>query len=405
MSAVPAVLAPARRGLWRYSAWDAVVAGLSVVQAGILAALALAVEGSGGWGVRVLAALVVGGLVCWSANTVAHIHLHKPIFRSRGANRAFSVWLSALTWIPQTLWTHRHRWHHAGEPSDYPAYRPGGRGALELAAIGAVVALGLWAAPGFVLAVWAPGYLLGLLLCQQQGAHEHRTAAGEAPGGVSCYGRLHNLLWLNDGYHAEHHRWPGLHWTRLPERRLEGAPTSRLAPPLRGLEGLQSRLLCALERGALASGLLQRFMVRSHRRAFARLLPRLAGAPRRVGIVGGGLFPRTVLALQELLPEAQLVVLEACPVHVAAATRVLGERGLGAGRVRFESRFVRPGALGDFDLVVVPLAFIGDKSALYAGQGPPTLVHEWAWRRRGAASTMISWALLKRLNLTVTRAG
>ena len=50
------------------------------------------------------------------------------------------------------------------------------------------------------------------------------------------------------------------------------------------------------------------------------------------------------------------------------------------------------------DLIVVPLAYVGDREALYRGEGPPLLVHDWIWRRRGA-SVVISPLLLKRLNL------
>ncbi|MFY0540200.1 hypothetical protein [Nannocystis pusilla] len=36
------------------------------------------------------------------------------------------------------------------------------------------------------------------------------------------------------------------------------------------------------------------------------------------------------------------------------------------------------------DLVIVPLALVGDREAVYAAGGPPRLVHEWIWRRRGS---------------------
>jgi fatty acid desaturase len=37
-----------------------------------------------------------------------------------------------------------------------------------------------------------------------------------ARGTVSHYGRVYNFLFLNDGYHVEHHASPSEHWTRLP---------------------------------------------------------------------------------------------------------------------------------------------------------------------------------------------
>jgi fatty acid desaturase len=33
--------------------------------------------------------------------------------------------------------------------------------------------------------------------------------------GVSSYHRLYNLIWFNNGYHAEHHFRPKQHWTEM----------------------------------------------------------------------------------------------------------------------------------------------------------------------------------------------
>jgi len=51
------------------------------------------------------------------------------------------------------------------------------------------------------------------------------------------------------------------------------------------------------------------------------------------------------------------------------------------------------------DLLIVPLAFDGDRPAIYAR--PPAaavIVHDWIWRRRGVGC-VVSIALLKRINL------
>jgi hypothetical protein len=53
----------------------------------------------------------------------------------------------------------------------------------------------------------------------------------------------------------------------------------------------------------------------------------------------------------------------------------------------------------DTDLVILPLAFDGDRARAYAN--PPAramLVHDWIWAPHGQ-SVVISWLLLKRLNL------
>jgi hypothetical protein len=54
---------------------------------------------------------------------------------------------------------------------------------------------------------------------------------------VSSYSRIYNLLWFNNGYHAEHHYRPRLHWTRMEALRREisdqqrRAGTRVIAPP------------------------------------------------------------------------------------------------------------------------------------------------------------------------------
>ncbi|MBV8639782.1 MAG: fatty acid desaturase, partial [Verrucomicrobia bacterium] len=35
--------------------------------------------------------------------------------------------------------------------------------------------------------------------------------------GVSSYHKWYNLIWFNNGYHAEHHFRPKLHWTKMKQ--------------------------------------------------------------------------------------------------------------------------------------------------------------------------------------------
>src|SRR6185503_8601896 len=134
-------------------------------------------------------------------------------------------------------------------------------------------------------------------------------------------------LWFNDGYHVEHHRSPGEHWSRLPRRRRprRAAGESALPPVLRWIESdlpnrLQAGALGLLEQLVLRSDALQRFVIARHERAFRALLPALGERPlRRVGIVGGGMFPRTVVVLRRLLPESELIVLDQSAHNIALA--------------------------------------------------------------------------------------
>jgi hypothetical protein len=52
-------------------------------------------------------------------------------------------------------------------------------------------------------------------------------------------------------------------------------------------------------------------------------------------------------------------------------------------------------------LLVIPLAFDGDREAIYRLRGAAALaVHDWIWRRRGI-SRVVSPALCKRINLLI----
>ena len=59
----------------------------------------------------------------------------------------------------------------------------------------------------------------------------------------------------------------------------------------------------------------------------------------------------------------------------------------------------RAALVRDCDLVVFPLAFVGDRAAIYRQPpAPAVIVHDWLWRRHGAGA-IVSVLLLKRLNL------
>jgi hypothetical protein len=424
--------------LWRHSPRDAWVVALPLAL-GLLAPVLPWLSGHGPWGMS-LATAALALAVWWQSNTVAHIHLHTPVFRARAHNRGFSLALTLLTGVPQAIWRGRHLAHHRGEAPT--RLRLGAQGRLELGLLAHLWLLLALLAPDFLLGAYLPGLLLGLGLCALQGRGEH---LGPSPAGINHEGRLYNLLWLNDGYHAEHHRWPGLHWSALPGRRLADAARSPWPPVLRALlparlaavslprprlaaavsrprllgalERLAAavalpRLLGGLERLALACPPLQRQLVRSHARAIARLMPELAAClpghvptdlsqtPLRIAVVGGGLFPRTALALARVWPAARITLLDADADHLEHARRWLLARG--PADLEYLHATWDPRAAQAHDLVIVPLALVGDRSAVYTAAGPPRLVHDWLWRRRGPG-VVVSWLLLKRLNLVAPR--
>jgi hypothetical protein len=316
----------------------------------------------------------------WNANTVAHNFIHLPFFRSRGANRVFSAYLTLLLGLPQTFWRDRHLAHHADRPWRL-------RWSPQLAAELALV-VGLWAiiaarGAGFFLGTWLPGWLAGLGLCFLQGHYEH------VRGTISHYGRLYNVAFFNDGYHVEHHARPGMHWSQLPRHARVDAERSRWPAVLRWLELVH---LEALERLVLRSRPLQRFVLDRHARAFRGAL---AGLPpvRRVVIVGGALFPRTALLLRDLVPGAEITIIDRSPGNIGRAREFLN------GSVNWIQRDYSPALCAGADLLVVPLSFAGDRRAFYADPPAPAVaVHDWWWHRDGRGFP-ISLLLLKRLNL------
>jgi hypothetical protein len=334
----------------------------------------------------------------WNANTISHYFIHRPFFHRRSANRAFAAFLSVLLGFPHALWRTRHLAHHTGVST---RTRLSGELALHMALVLLMWIAMFAAAPLFFLSVYLPGWAAGLLLCAAHGYYEH------AHGTTSHYGWMYNLLLFNDGYHVEHHANPTTHWTQLPARQDPAARVSRWPAPMRWLE---SDGLIALERLALRSPVLQRFLVRVHERAFRDLLARagcLDGRTPRIAIVGGGLFPRTALALRRLIPGARLTIIDGNPAHLDGARRWFepGSTLCQMTRVRFiHARFpgdVMASCGEEYDLVVLPLSFEGDRAAMYARPLARTVVvHDWLWRRRGI-SRVVSVLLLKRMNLVV----
>ena len=352
---------------FRHSAWDAVL----VLLAAAHGALLLTVPG----------VFVIAVGLWWNSNTISHNFIHNPFFRSRTLNHLFAAYLSVLLGFPHALWRTRHLAHHA--ETDRRIEWSG-----VLIAQTCLVLL-LWAFLGefhsvFFLTVYLPAWALGLGLCAVQGHYEH------VRGNTSCYGAVYNLLFFNDGFHVEHHARPGQHWSRMT-RMTSNVSASRWPPVLRWLDTLS---LDGLETRVLRSERLQHFVTGTHERAFQSLLTEVQDV-RRVGIVGGGLFPRTAIILRKLLPDAELVVIDLSRRNLDTAGRFLPDN------IQLEHAAFDSQRHSDFDMLVFPLAFKGDRDALCAQ--PPVryvFIHDWLWHRSGT-SVPVSWLLLKRLNLVL----
>jgi fatty acid desaturase len=66
----------------------------------------------------------------------------------------------------------------------------------------------------FLAGFWYFGHCLSYL----NGYYRHYGGNPDEPiaWGVSSYDKLYNWIWFYNGYHAEHHFRPKVHWTRMP---------------------------------------------------------------------------------------------------------------------------------------------------------------------------------------------
>jgi len=234
---------------------------------------------------------------------------------------------------------------------------------------------------------YLPGYFMGLALCYLHGYFEH------AGGTTSHYSAAYNLSFFNDGYHIEHHTRPSTHWTQLPQLSTKDGKVSRWPAVLRWIETVNLEWLETL---ALKVPPLQWLLLTTHERALRRLLPKLPPI-RNATIVGGGMYPRTALLLRRLFPDIAIRIVDASVEHLESARPFLDES------FELQHGMYVSGKSEDSDLLVIPLSFSGSREEVYRNSGAPAvLVHDWIWSKRGH-SVIVSFLLLKRLNLIVRR--
>ena len=196
-------------------------------------------------------------------NGVGHNFIHNPFFRWPLLNRLFSLCQSVACCFSQTYYDAVHMQHHKGnsdrqdENGDtidwLSIYRHGHDGEaenpwsyvflsyfrdnpaairrelkkrnnadhiwgnIELAAfIITLIVLGFfnWR---YVVFYFLPFYYLGHCFSYLNGYFRHYGANPDKPiaWGVSSYGKIYNWLFFYNGYHAEHHFRPKVHWTRM----------------------------------------------------------------------------------------------------------------------------------------------------------------------------------------------
>ncbi|MDP9290849.1 MAG: fatty acid desaturase [Verrucomicrobiota bacterium] len=200
--------------------------------------------------------------ISWNINGIAHNFIHNPYFVWSPLNRAFSWLLSVTMGFSQQFYELIHNRHHQGN-SDRPdengetadplsIYKHGHDGEAESAwtytffgffrddpkaifrdikkrsafnaywGVFEIVSWILLVIGGFFvnwkfMLFFFPFYYFGHCLSYLNGYFLHFGGNPDVPlaWGVSSYHKLYNLIWFNNGYHAEHHYKPKVHWTEM----------------------------------------------------------------------------------------------------------------------------------------------------------------------------------------------
>ena len=263
MTSIPDFRLPRRdHGLFAWSSWDAVSVLAGIAHLAFVVWIVAGFSARPWWG-NLACGLAFAYAAAWNINSVAHNFIHTPYFRWPPLNAAFSVVESLALLTPQRFYAHVHLRHHQGN-SDRPGpdgetldwlsiYRHGrdgqpepawsyvlkgvfrdsagdiyramkarrpadaAFGRFEVAAV-ALFVLTLLVVNWQAVLSLVPFYYLGECASQLNGYYEHFGGDPERPiaWGVSTYAPLYNLVWFNNGHHAEHHLRPAVHWTRLP---------------------------------------------------------------------------------------------------------------------------------------------------------------------------------------------
>lgn len=252
-----------RKGkLFAHSNWDVIPVLLAFGHLALVLGLFFAFPYAPWW-LLIIWGTVYAISISWNINSISHNFLHNPFFNSKALNYAFS-WLESITvGFSQVFYTYVHNKHHTGNSDrvqngttiDYLSiYRHGkdGKaenvwsyvflsffrddlgeiyraikakkpfdafwGKLEIASFAAMVismAIINWHALLFMV----PFYYLGNCLSSLNGYYEHLNGNPDMPiaWGVSTYNKIYNWIWLYNGYHAEHHYRPKMHWTKMVE--------------------------------------------------------------------------------------------------------------------------------------------------------------------------------------------
>jgi fatty acid desaturase len=249
--------------LMQHSASDWIPVTLGILHFAAIIGLFLAFPHLSWWTFTPLG-LLYSISISWNINSISHNFIHNPFFKNNRLNATFSFLLSLTIGFSQSMYNFVHMRHHsgnmdkpdeAGKTLDYLSiYKHGYDGRAEnvwsytflsyfrddpseiLSAMAAkrpaqeqqakveLVAvilfyLGLAVLDWRFILCMLPFNYFGQCLSSLNGYYEHFGGDPDKPiaWGVSTYERIYNWTWMNNGYHAEHHYRPKVHWTKMPE--------------------------------------------------------------------------------------------------------------------------------------------------------------------------------------------
>ncbi len=213
--------------------------------------------------VMLILGFVYALMVNANINGIGHNFIHNPFFRSKLLNRLFGVTQSIACCFSQTYYNAVHMQHHKGnadrpdengetidwisiykhghdgEPENPWSYvflsffrddvgairrdlrkRRNGDlfwGNIELAAFATTLLVMFLFNWRYVILYFLPFFYLGHCFSYLNGYYRHYGANPDKPiaWGVSSYGKIYNWLFFYNGYHAEHHFRPKVHWTKM----------------------------------------------------------------------------------------------------------------------------------------------------------------------------------------------
>jgi fatty acid desaturase len=245
-----------------HTCWDAVPAAAGLFHLAYFLGLFFLYPHAPLW-IMLILGFIYSLMVNANINGVGHNFIHNPFFRSKLLNRLFGIMESIASCFSQTYYNAAHMQHHKGNSDrqdehgqtvdwlsiyrhghDGEAENPwsyvflslfrGDVGAvrrelrkrnngdlfwgnLELAAFATTLFVMFLFNWRYVIFYFLPFWYLGHCFSYLNGYYRHYGANPDKPiaWGVSSYGKIYNWLFFCNGYHAEHHFRPKVHWTKM----------------------------------------------------------------------------------------------------------------------------------------------------------------------------------------------